>query len=105
MWIPVSYESDNDAAKASSDTGKLTKILHLLMCHHIGAVIVSVLTPSVVERGFEQWSGQTKDYKIGICCFSTKHAALRRKIKDWLAQNQNSVSKQSDMSISGLLFQ
>jgi len=23
--------------------------------------------------------GQTKDYKIGIGCFSVKHAALRRK--------------------------
>jgi len=27
-------------------------------------------------------SGQTKDYAIGICCFSTKHAALRHKSKD-----------------------
>ena len=26
--------------------------------------------------------GQTKDYKIGKCCFSTKHVALRRKSKD-----------------------
>jgi len=26
MWIPIPYESDNDAAKASSDTGKLPKI-------------------------------------------------------------------------------
>jgi hypothetical protein len=26
--------------------------------------------------------GQTKDYKIGICCFSAKHAALRRKNKE-----------------------
>jgi len=25
------------------------------------------------------------DFKIGICCFSAKHAALRRKSKDWLA--------------------
>jgi hypothetical protein len=25
--------------------------------------------------------GQTKDYKIGSCCFSTKHATLRRKSK------------------------
>ena len=25
------------------------------------------------------WSGQTKAYEIGICCFSAKHAALRRK--------------------------
>jgi hypothetical protein len=28
VWIPISYESDNDAAKASSDTGKLTKLLY-----------------------------------------------------------------------------
>jgi hypothetical protein len=33
---------------------------------------------SVVNRGFEPRSGQTKEYKIGICCFSAKHAALRR---------------------------
>jgi hypothetical protein len=31
----------------------------------------------------QPWSCQTKDYKIGICCFSDKHAALRRKNKDW----------------------
>jgi len=30
-------------------------------------------------------SGQTKDYKIGICCFFAKHATLRRRSKDWLA--------------------
>jgi hypothetical protein len=59
----------------------------------------------VVDRGFEPWSGQTKDYKIGICCFSAKHAALRRKNKDWLARNQNNVSELSDMSTRGLLFQ
>jgi hypothetical protein len=29
--------------------------------------------------------GQTKDYKIGICCFSTKQAALMRKNKGGLA--------------------
>ena len=37
--------------------------------------------------------GQTKDNKIGICCFSTKHAALRRKNKNWLVQNQDNVSR------------
>jgi hypothetical protein len=47
----------------------------------------------------------SKDYKIGICCFSAKHAALRRKSKDWLARNQNNVSEWSDMSTRGLLFQ
>jgi len=64
-----------------------------------------VLTSSVLDRGFELLSGQTKDYKIGICCFSANHAALRSKSKDWLAQNQNNVSKWSDMSIRRLLFQ
>jgi hypothetical protein len=36
----------------------------------------------VVDRGFEPWSGQTKDFKIDICCFSAKHAALRSKSKE-----------------------
>ena len=40
--------------------------------------MVSVLASNEVDRGFEPWSVQTKDYKIGICCFSAKHAALRR---------------------------
>ena len=53
----------------------------------IGGVMVSVLASSAVDRGFEPRSGQTKDNKIGMCCFSAKHAALRRKSKDWLARN------------------
>ena len=67
--------------------------------------MVRVLASSSVDRGFELRSGQTKDYEIGICCFSPQHAALRRKSKDWLAQNQNNVSEWSDMSTRGLLFQ
>jgi hypothetical protein len=62
-----------------------------------------VLASSVVDRGFEPRSGQTKDYKIGICCFSVKHTALRRKSKDWLARNQNNVFEWSDMSTHGLV--
>jgi hypothetical protein len=42
---------------------------------------------------------------ICICCFSTKHAALRRKSKYWLSWNQDNVSEWGDMSICGLLFQ
>ena len=34
----------------------------------------------------------TKDYKIGICSFSAKRAALRGKSKDWLAWNHDNVS-------------
>jgi hypothetical protein len=38
--------------------------------------MVRVFVSSALERAFEPLSGQTKDYKIGICCFSAKHAAL-----------------------------
>ena len=60
------------------------------ICHfrfiwnHIGGVMVSVLTSCAVDRGFEPRSGQTKDFKIGICCFSAKHAALRKRSKNCL---------------------
>jgi hypothetical protein len=67
--------------------------------------MVSILASSVIDRGFEPRSGQTKDYQIVICCFSPKHAVLRRKSKDWLARYQNNVSEWSDMSIQGRLFQ
>ena len=61
--------------------------------------MVSMLVSSAVDCGFEFQSGQTKHYKIGICCFSTiKHAALMNKSKDWLALNQNVVSERSDIS-------
>jgi hypothetical protein len=73
--------------------------------NRIGGVMVSVLATSVVDRVFEPRSGQTKDYKIGICCFSAKHVALRRKSKDWLARNQNNVFEWNDMSTLGLFFQ
>jgi hypothetical protein len=54
--------------------------------------MASVLALSAVDREFEPRSGNTKDYKIGICCFSDKHTALRRKSKEWLARKQDSVS-------------
>ena len=76
-----------------------------LQQNHIGGVMFSMLASSVVDYGFDPWSGQTKDYEIGICCFCAKHAALRRKNKDWLARNQTNVSEWGDMSIRRLLFQ
>jgi short-subunit dehydrogenase len=68
-------------------------------------VMVSVLAPSVIDRGFDPRSDQTKHYAIDMCCFFAKHAALRRMSKDWLARNQDNVSEWSDKSIRGLLFQ
>ena len=67
--------------------------------------MISELASNVVDPGFEFRLGQTKDYKIGICCCSSEHTALRRKSKDWLALNQDNVSEWSDMSIRTLLFQ
>ena len=78
--------------------------LPLTLTNHICSVIVSILISSVVDRGSEPLCVQTKDCNIGICCFSSKHTALRRKSKDWLAQNENNVSEWSDMSTLGLLF-
>jgi hypothetical protein len=43
--------------------------------------MVSILVSSVIDRGFECLSGQAKDYKIGMCCFSATHTALKRKNK------------------------
>jgi hypothetical protein len=54
--------------------------------------MVSVIALGALDCWFESRSRQTKDYKIGICCFSAKHAALSRKSKDGSARNQNNVS-------------
>jgi hypothetical protein len=69
--------------------------------------MASVLASSAVDldRGFEPRSSQTKNYKIGICCFSANHTTLRSKSKDWSAWNQNNASEWSSMSTRGLLFQ
>ena len=85
--------------------GKMFYHVISLILNPIGGVMVSVLASSAVDPGFESRSGQTKDYKIGICCFSAKHESLRRKSKDWLARNQYNVSEWSDMSTCRLLFQ
>jgi hypothetical protein len=67
--------------------------------------MVNVFVRSWVRDGCEPRSSQIKDYKISMCCFSAKHAALKSMSKDWLAQNKDNVSEWSDMSTRGLLFQ
>ena len=64
-----------------------------------------MFTSSAVNRGYDPWSDQIKDYEICICCFSAKHETLRRKKKDWLAWNQDNESAWGHMCIHGLLFQ
>ena len=77
----------------------------LYIGYRISDLMVSVIGTRAVDRGFEPRLCQNKDYKIGICCFSAKHALSRRKRKHWLARNQDNVSKWGDMFTSGLLFQ
>ena len=76
----------------------------IVILNRISGIMVIEFESSVVNRGFESGSGQTKDYEIGICCFSAKHVTLRSKTKDWLARIQDKMSAWGEMSIRGLLF-
>ena len=67
--------------------------------------MVSVLTSSGVDHGIEPLLSPTRDYKIGIYCFSPMQATLRSKSKDRLSWNQDNVYEWNDMSTCGLLFQ
>ncbi len=66
--------------------------------------MVSVLVLCAVDLWFEHRSGKPNDYAIGMYCFSAKHAALKKKSKDWLDRNQDNVSEWGGIHIRGLLF-
>ena len=79
--------------------------LHSPLKEHVADVVVSMLLLGVVhvDRRFTHRLGQTKNYKIGICCFSAKHTALRRRgNKDWLDWNQDNVTDWRDMPTRGI---
>ena len=86
-------------------SGVMVSMLAFSVVDHgfIGGVMVSMLAFSVVDRGFELQSSQ-KTIKL---VFRASHSALRRKTKDWLARNQDSVrlSEWNEISTCGLLFQ
>ena len=69
----------------------------------IGGVMVSTFASCAlhfVYHGFEpwSWSGKTKGYEIGVCCFSAKHTSLRTKTKskdwcwEWVEQHHANMS-------------
>jgi hypothetical protein len=82
---------------------------------HISNILQSIFlecirpTSNLISRVFMTiiiyGSNQRLLKKIGICCFSAKHTALRRKSNDWLAQKQDNLSERGDMPIHRLLFQ
>ena len=45
--------------------------------NYICDVMVSLLTLSAIDHGFEPRLDQSKDEQISICCFFIKHTALR----------------------------
>lgn len=57
--------------------------------------MVSVLPSNVMDRGFENLAGQSKDTKIDSCCFSAKRASLRSLSKDWLDLSPDNVSERA----------
>ena len=71
----------------------------------IVGVMVNMFAMSAVDHTFKPHSGQTTDYKIGICCFSAKYTVLKSKSKDSFAWIQDNVCEWSDMSTCRLLFQ
>ena len=51
-------------------------LVELLTISVWGGVMVGVLATSALDHGFQPRLGEIKDYEIGICCFSAKHATL-----------------------------
>jgi uncharacterized protein YutD len=52
----------------------------------------------VVDSVIESRLSESKDYEIGICCFSAKYTVLKRRSKHCLAGNQDNVLEFSNMS-------
>ena len=52
---------------------------------------------SIIANMLATTIGSNKDYKTDICCFSTKHASLRNKNKDWWALNYDNMFAWKDM--------
>ena len=70
-----------------------TNVIYQLFVDRIGGAIANVLASSAVDSGIDSWSGQTKNYKISICCFCARHRTLSGQSKDWFALNQDNVSE------------
>ena len=54
--------------------------MNLFDLNRISDIMVTMLVSSAVDRGFDPRSGQTKDYKIGICWFSAKHTGKEQRL-------------------------
>jgi hypothetical protein len=73
------------------DVMMMISVLDLITLNRICSVMLNMLASSGVDHEFKLRSAQTKDYKTGICCFSTKNAVLKSKNKDKLNHTFYSV--------------
>ena len=73
--------------------------------NRIGGVMVSELDSSEIACELSSGRVKPKTTKLVFPASPFKKAALRRKSKNWLTQNQDNVSEWSDMSTCRLLFQ
>ena len=48
---------------------------------------------SVLDRGYEPPSGQTEDYRMRMGILLLRQHKSIKESRDWLAQNQDNVSK------------
>ena len=55
----------------------------------ICGVMVSMLALNAVDCGFEFRSGKNKDFKIGICYFSDKHACSNKEKEQRLVGSES----------------
>ena len=78
--------------------------LSYFLLHYNFLYDVSRLILTAIDHRFNHRSGQIKEYKSSICCFSDKYVASRRKSRDWLAQSVKCIPV-NRMSACGLLFQ
>jgi hypothetical protein len=82
--------------------GSVTISLHNFVGEGIIMTVLMVETDIITCMAASPIVIKPKTIKL---VFVAKHAALRRKSKDWLTRNQNNVSEWSDMSTCRLLFQ
>ena len=59
----------NNSYKTYNFRIKVGNVQMVYCSNRVGGIMVSVLVSIALDPEFEPQSGQTKDYKISICCF------------------------------------
>ena len=71
---------------------------------HTRAAMISALTSSAVDCGFEPCRVKPKAIKLLFVASPLCRATLMRRSKNWVTRNQDNMSGWGNMYIRGLLF-